>query len=443
LAHRACKIARVRTPITVAALAAATIIRAAALPLPGTEDMGVWKIWSFAGSRDVLGMYGVGGDPPERRLLEFRRRYTTVDYPPVALYEMAIAGAIYGRVLPDFPDDWRLNVGVKLPGFLAGIVLTVVLFVGLHRITGSRDVGLWAAAAYWCNPATILNGEVLGYLDPLMLAPAVTSLIALHLGAPIWAGGLFAAALLTKPQALLFGPAFVLAAWHTGGLRRLRLAAAAGAAWLVVGLLPYLLVGAGRNMLLAFGSWQARRDILSGNAANLWWIATWLARAQNLIPLFGVPGAYLQRVHRILAISSWMEMGLPNPRPAGQALVVAATIWAFWRTRRSAHPPVHFALAAFTTQAFFTLGVSVHEHHLMSAVPLMAVAGALDIRFRPVFYTVSGIAALNMNLFYGIGLGWGWAVPRELTGVDLSVILAFVSLAALMWHARVLSKVAG
>jgi hypothetical protein len=428
--------------LALTALLIATLVRLAALPLRGTEDMAVWKIWSYAGARNVLGMYGVGGDPPERRLLEFRQRYTTVDYPPVALYEMAAAGTIYGWVLPDFPDDWRLNAAVKAPGFLAGLALTVVLFAGVRRLTGDSDAARWGAVAYWANPATILNGEVLGYLDPLMLAPAVSAMFAVHLGAPVWAGALFAMALLTKPQAMLLGPAFALAAWHAGGLSRLLVAGAATSAWLLVGALPYLLVGAGPNMLLAFGSWQGRRDILSGNAANLWWIATWLARAQNLVPLLGVPGAYLVPVQRILAISSWMEMGLPNPRPAGQALVAAGTAWALWRTRRSALPAVHFALAAFVTHVFFVVAVSVHEHHLFSAVPMLAAAGALDRRFRPVFFLVSAIVALNMNLFYGIGRGWGWGLPRQVTGVDASVLLACASVLSLGWHARTLAKAA-
>lgn len=419
-----------------------TATRVASLPLPGTEDMNVWKIWSYAGAHDVLGMYGIGGDPPERRVLELKDQRTTVDYPPVALYELAIVGTVYGWLFPEFPNDWKLNVAVKVPGLIAGVVLTVALYVGIGRLTRDEDAARWVALAYWCNPATMVNAELLGYLDPLMHAPAVTAMLALFLGAPIWAGALFAMALLTKPQAMLLGPAFALAAWHTGGFRRLVTTGAASLAWLIVGALPYLLIGAGSNMQVAFGSWQARRDILSGNAANLWWIATWLARGYNMIPLFGVPGAYFEPVQRILAISSWMEMGLPNPRPFGQALVAAGTCWGLWKTARSAHPAVHFALAAFVTQVFFTFSVSVHEHHLVSAVPTLAVAGALDRRFRPVFYGISAIVALNMNLFYGISRGWGWNLPRSLTFVDASVVLAFFSLAALVWHARVLSRVA-
>lgn len=404
--------------------------------------MGVWKVWSFAASQDLLGVYGVGGDPPERRILRYANTYTTVDYPPAALAEMAIVGVVYRTILPAYPNDWRLNAAVKLPGFVAGMVLTAAIFLGVRRLSADAGSARWAAVAHWCNPATILNAEVLGYLDPLAMAPAVSGLLAISVGAPVWAGVLYALALLTKPQAMLIGPAVLIATWHAGGLRTVLTTGAAGLAAVLAGVLPYMLSGAGQNMLLAFGSWQGRRDILSGNAANVWWIATWAARGYNMIPLFGFPGAYFEPVFRILAISSWMEMGLPNPRVPAQVATVGAAAWACWRCMMSAAPAVHFALGAFIVQAFFTLSVSVHEHHLVMAVPLLAVAAALDGRFQGLFYAVSALVAININLFYGIGRGWGWAIPRDLTPIDLSVLLAFAGLGIFIWHARVLARVA-
>jgi hypothetical protein len=416
--------------------------RLAALPWPGTGDMDVWKVWSYGASEDPLGVYGLGGTPPERRLLTYERTSLPVDYPPLAMYESALVGTVYRALFPDFPNDWRLNVAVKLPGLFAGLALTAGLFWSVARLTGRAAAGEMAALAVWANPATILNAEVLGYLDPLMMLPSVMALACLHLDAPILAGALMAAGLLTKPQALLVGPAFLVAAWHTGGRRHITIAGITGAAWLVVGALPYLLVGALPNMLQAFGSWQARRDIVSGNAANVWWIATWLARGYNMIPDRGFPSAYFQEVRRILAISSWTEMGLPNPRPIGTALVLAALAWAVWRTWRSPRPAVHFAFAAFTVQAFFVLGVSVHEQHLMLAVPLLGVAAALDATFWGVLVAVSLVCALNLNVFYGLGRGLGWALPRMVTPIDISVLLALASVATLIWHGRVLARAA-
>jgi hypothetical protein len=320
--------------------------------------------------------------------------------------------------------------------------LTWLLFRTAQRVTGSRAAAQWAALAYWVNPATILNGEVLGYLDPLVALPAIAALVAAHDGRPIAAGAAFAAALLAKPQALLAAPAMALAAWRTDGWRRLAVAGAAGAAALTLAAAPFVAAGALDNMWNAFGSWQGRRDILSGNAANAWWIATWLARGYNMIPMFGVPGAFFEPVQRILAISSWTEMGLPNPRPIGTALVLAGLAWGVGRTWPSRALAVHAGLAAFTVYMFFAFGVSVHEHHLMTAVPFAVLAGALDPRLRAGVYVISAVAALNVNLFYGISRGWGWAVPRMATPIDASVLLAGIALAGLVLYGREVARVA-
>ena len=41
-------------------LLAGALVRAAALPLPGTGDVTIWQGWSFAAAHDPTGMYGVG-----------------------------------------------------------------------------------------------------------------------------------------------------------------------------------------------------------------------------------------------------------------------------------------------------------------------------------------------------------------------------------------------
>jgi hypothetical protein len=423
-------------------LALATLIRVVALPMAGTEDMRAWGAWTYGAAQDVTAVYGVGGDPPIRGVIQFGETVSTVDYPPLALYELGIAGKIYQVINPAFSADWRLNAVIKAPGLICGALLTWVLYAAVFRFTGRIDRARLAALGYWVNPATILNGEVLGYLDPLAMLPAVGSLVLLHLRRPVLAGTAFAMALLTKPQGVLVGPAFALTAWQRGRWRAVIQSSAAGVAALAIGILPFVVRGAVPNMLLAFGSWSGRRDILSGNAANLWWIVTWLARAWNMIPEYGVPGAYLQPVRRILAISSYMTLGLPNPRPFGAAMVVVVCLWAFWHVRRARDLGLHAALAAFTVQTFFVLGVSVHDNHMMLAVPLAVLAAALRPAFTPLALAISLICALNMNLFYGMGRGWGWAFPRAATPIDASVLLAFVSVGVLIWHGRVLVRAA-
>ena len=188
---------------------------------------------------------------------------------------------------------------------------------------------------------------------------------------------------------------------------------AGGAATTALVVLPFALAGALPNMWLAFGSFYARRDILSGNAANLWWIVTYVLRAWYQIPRMGALGAFLAPVRRILAISTVEEIGLPNPRPFGTVLVLGASAWGLWRIRHARDLALHALGAAFVVHAFFVLGVGVHEHHMMLAVPLLALAAALRPWLRPLFYVVSAIVALNMNVFYGLGYGVRLADPAR------------------------------
>jgi hypothetical protein len=111
-----------------------------------------------------------------------------------------------------------------------------------------------------------------------------------------------------------------------------------------------------------------------------------------------------------------------------------------WVTRRASDLAIAAALGAFTVHAFFVLNVGVHESHQLFEIPLLVLAAALRSRLRPVLIVVSAIVTLNINYLYGISIGWGWAVPRTLTGLDVSVVLAIVNVAALAWFAATLAS---
>ena len=79
--------------------------------------------------------------------------------------------------------------------------------------------------------------------------------------------------------------------------------------------------------------------------------------------------------------------------------------------------------------------MQVHENHLYLALPLMAGAAALLPPMRAPFFLVSAVFALNLLLFYGIGRGFPLP-PRGFTVIDATVVLSFVNVGALVWHAR-------
>src|SRR6185503_6868178 len=122
------------------------------------EDVLVWKTWSYGAlAQGVSRLYGVGGQPTERGLVRWGNRVTTVDYPPIALYELAAAGAVYRAFSPSFANTRWLNVAIKLPALLAEMALSWLLFRVIGRRYG-ESAGMWATVSYWANPAMILAG---------------------------------------------------------------------------------------------------------------------------------------------------------------------------------------------------------------------------------------------------------------------------------------------
>jgi len=406
------------------------------MPLHGTEDVMVWKTWSYGAlHQGVTVLYGVGGNPPERGLVHWGTRSTTVDYPPLTLYELAVAGRVYQMFSPEFENTRWLNAAIKLPGLLAELALTWCLY-GFARRRYGVPTARWAALAYWANPASILNGTVLGYLDPLMALPAVASVAAATIGAPLLAGTLIALACLTKAQAVFLVPVVVLAAWNGSTTKpawaAARTVAAAAIVSLVV-LLPYLFAGAGFNVAQGVSS-LLRHDMLSAYAANVWWVVTYVMRASYAVADMGTWAAWTMPM-RILGISTIVRLGYPDPRPFATAAVALVALWALWQARHSRDLALFCALGAFIIHAYFVLGVAVHENHLYLALPLLALAASRHHRLRHIHIAVSAVIALNLFLFFGIGRGIPLP-PRTFTIIDATVLLAAANCVGFVWHAR-------
>jgi hypothetical protein len=447
------------------ALVAGALVRAVLLPSPGSPDVPDWKIWAFAASTDATSLYGVGGHPPERRLMHWQGETATTDYPPLALYELAVIGRAYAAIDPTFEPSTRLTVFVKLPGLVAEIAFVVFLLTWGRRRFG-ETAAAWGAVAFWLNPAVLVDGAALGYLDAQMAVPAAMAVMLAAAGEATLAGALIAVAILTKAQAIFAAPAvFVALIWlrwspgpsgpgnqqpplglkaqgstgtTTGGrvLQVVRFAAG-GLAVTAAAVLPIALRGAWANMVQALGR-LGMHDMVSGQALNVWWIVTWIARSIDSLDM-GWRRAFTEPV-RILAISRFVEVGYPNPRPIGVVLVAAAILWACWRMRRATSRAAWTFTGGWCAYAYAMLGAQVHENHFYLAVPLLIAAAAVDARLRAVSIAISLMVAFNLYVFYGFGTSWSPAIDRAWTGVDVTVIAAAINVALFAWLTRCLVR---
>ena len=122
----------------IAALVVGTVVRLAALTLPGTADMGVWKLWTYGGAVEApTRLYGIGGSPTEWRVVQWERAAGTVVYPPLALYELAGVGRIYRSLNGGaFPNTDALTVAIKLLIVAMEFGLLWLIFEAVRRTAG-------------------------------------------------------------------------------------------------------------------------------------------------------------------------------------------------------------------------------------------------------------------------------------------------------------------
>ncbi len=420
------------------ALIAGAVVRAIALPLPGTGDVLIWKVWSANAARDLTGVYGVGGVPPERRVLRWQDAEMTVDYPPLALAELAIVGRAYRAVDRAFRDTPTLNAFVKLPGIGAEVAIVALLLTWGRRLMGAA-AATWAALAIWLNPLVVLNGAVLGYLDAQMAVPIVLAVMAAWAGGAAIAGVLLAVAVLTKAQAVFAAPAIVVLLYRRSPALQHAASFVAGGTMATAALVvPFVVRGAWSNLVQAVGR-LATHDMLSAQAANIWWIFTWVLRVIDVGPEWGWWRSICQEV-RILGISRAVALGYPNPRMVGLGLTALAVGWACWRMWRVTSLAHAAALTAWCAYAYAMLAAQVHENHWYAAVPLFALAAGADRRYRSVFLAVTTIAALNLYLFYGLGDGHPPITRRDATWIDASVLLSIVNVGVFAYAATVLAR---
>jgi hypothetical protein len=418
-------------PLLTAWLAAGLLVRLAVLPLRGSSDVNYWKTWTANAARDLGGVYGVGPSAPVPNVLEWAQQQKTITYPPLAVEELAVTGKIYGAWNPQFTDGRSFDAAVKVPGVLAELAFTAILLSAGTRRFGST-VARRAALAFWLNPAVIIHGPLLGYLDAQVAVPATLSALTAFGGSGWMAGMWLGVALATKPQAILVAPVIVGVMARRGGARGRSLA------WMIVGaalaagvtMLPFIWRGATRNVMLAVAT-AATHDALSAYAANVWWIVTWIGRASMDAATVGWPAALFQKV-QMASISHIVARGWPSPRVIGTVVVAACTAWAGWRASRATGLADALAWAGWSVFAYFLFAAQVHENHVYLALPFFALAAALDERFRMPFWALSAADGLNVALFYGLGGDIPFPA-RVWRGFDLSVLLAFANLGLFVW----------
>lgn len=132
------------------------------------------------------------------------------DYPPGYMYVLWAVGLLSRLLRTGWQSEWFVAL-LKLPALLADLAVARLIFARLRP--GRKRFAWLAALAFALNPALLLNSTIWGQTDSVLALLSLLAFLALGDRRFELAWSLAALAILTKPQALLVVPLFVLWPW--------------------------------------------------------------------------------------------------------------------------------------------------------------------------------------------------------------------------------------
>ena len=173
---------------------------------------------------------------------DFFRSYANIqglDYPPLYLFFLAPIGLIYNNfpVMASF-DPYVMMLVKFFPALFDSLcVVLIYQIVKKH----SRELALIGAALWAIHPAFFINSSFWGQTDSILAFLLLLSVAMLEKGRPVSGTAVYALAVLTKPQALYFGPVILLELLMRHKPKKILLSIGAAAATYMGVFLPFMI----------------------------------------------------------------------------------------------------------------------------------------------------------------------------------------------------------
>jgi hypothetical protein len=291
---------------------------------------------------------------------------------------------------------------LKVPAILADLGIAVVIYWAARRWLGERT-GLVAAGLYLFIPVTWYDSALWGQVDAVGALLLIASLVMLIERRSEAAIALAVLAILVKPQEaiglVVVLPVIVRRHLILSGSRgRLLTSAAAGAAALMLPLIPFDIGGVG-GLIRLFQNDADRYSVLTANAFNLWALVGPTPLAQII---GGSGGSWTPDTLVVAGGLSAVTLG-------AIALVAVGLVVAGGLMIRDGRVPIllGFAVVAF---AFYAVPTRVHERYLFPFFAAGALLAAEFVAASAGYLVVGALNAINLHAILAAPLSIGTGV---------------------------------
>lgn len=348
-----------RKLIILALFCAAFLLRIVlgSLILGYSPDLMLFKTWAVRAADNLSRFYLADG---------------TSDYPPLYIYVLYVIGKVgsFSALSPYF------TILLKLPSILADLG-TAFLLLRLARKYISDKLSLFVAAFYLFNPAVFVNSALWGQVDSFFTLLVTAGMVLLTERKVTWASVLFTAAVLMKPQGIIFLPVLFFELVKEKSLKSVAKVLAAGLATALALVLPFSADGNGFWIIKLFANTIGEYPYASVNAFNFFYLL----------------GANFVKDTSTFILWSYHVWGMIF------IVLVTLTAWLFFA--RGKNRNFVAAAALILISGVFVFSVGMHERYLFPAVAL-AVLALIYLKDKRLILVAAGFSVTSFVNTYDV-----------------------------------------
>lgn len=312
-------------------LGAGLLLRiAAATLMDGHNDINIFKGWASSAANNFLQFYAGA---------------RTSDYPPLYIYILYLIGKI--AAIPEVSSYYTILL--KLPSIAADIASAYLIY-RLARKYLTLETSVLLAAFYIFNPAVFMNSTFWGQVDSFFTLIIITAVYLLSEKRIGFSAALFTAAVLMKPQGIIFLPVLFFELVRQKSFKSFLKAAAAALSTAAIIILPFSYNKGALWIYNLFSKTTGEYPYASVNAFNLY----------GLLGKNYVKDATTQF---LFSYHNW-----------GMVFIVLITLLAWFIYMKGNSRVFASAAALLLITGVFNLSTRMHERYLFPAVALSILA---------------------------------------------------------------------
>lgn len=328
-----------------------------------SSDLNLFKSWAVSAANDLTKVYSSARN---------------ADYPPLYMYVLAIIGKIGGTSV----FSSYFNLFLKLPSIFADILTSLIIYKLANKRL-SRAMSIILAAFYLFNPAVLVNSSVWGQVDSFFTLLLVLAVFMLSEGKVGIASVFFTAAVLMKPQGIIFFPILLFELVRLKSVKEFVKAAFISLCTAVLIALPFVITNGFTWIFKLYSSTVGEYPYASVNGFNF-------------LSLIGKN--YVKDTGTILGISY---------HNLGMAAIVLITILAFVIYLKGNSKELAPAVAMLEISGVFTFASSMHERYLFPAAALSILA-YIYLKDKRILTLIIGFSiTIFSNTYYVLMQGIG------------------------------------